>query len=89
MSSPTTREPQYTPPKRRFRVIHGKQRLTTDLSTRRVTRTPDEEIIERENIRFYDSFVVFSDGGEYQVQVNIVAVSWESGMRIEEVMGDA
>lgn len=79
----STAQVRFGPPMRKFKVIYAKaQRYRVG---DQVVDRPYEQIIEREQIAFYDSFVVFGNGGEYPVKTNLLVLSWESGMRIEEI----
>lgn len=86
MTQNTAQHP-FTPPKRRFKVIHTKQRYRS-AGEDGPRLSPAEEIIEREMIQFGDSFVVFGNGGEYQQKTDVLAIAWEPGMRVEEITDD-
>lgn len=74
---------EFRPPMRRFRVLHAKSYRRPAPDGLQVS--PLEEIIERESVWFGDSFLMFGNGGEYQVKTDVIVIAWEPGLRVEEI----
>jgi hypothetical protein len=72
---------------RRFEITYGKpRRVAGPESGFSGGVGTTQEVVEREEVTFYDSFVVFADADPVTLDdVNILAIAWEPGMRVQEV----
>jgi len=71
---------------RRFEITYAKPKKIAGAETGfagGMERT--QEVIEREEVEFTDSFAVFTNAGDDLQDVDIIAIAWEPGMRVQEV----